>query len=42
MTLDAATGTIAGTCMKPGRWSFTVRVKDATTAGTAALSIKVQ
>lgn len=42
MTLNASTGVIAGTCAKPGRWTFSLRVRDLTTSNIATISMKVQ
>lgn len=41
ITLDAATGVIAGTPTKAGTWHFNARIKDASTDDTLTLTLKI-
>jgi hypothetical protein len=42
MTLTAATGVIAGTCVTAGTWSFNARIKDAGADDTLTLTLTVR
>jgi len=42
LSLDAASGIIAGTCGKPGNWTFTVSATDLRATATRELSIHVR